>query len=107
MTSVIKKSIYSDNNSGCPSKMWKDPLRMEKWFLHPSGNERVIIMDERLNVIHFNISSQEYNDIQNQAQMIFCSTCNWPIYCIEFILMKSDNIPEKEIIELLKSKYQN
>jgi len=28
--------------------MWKDPVRMEKWLLQPSGNGRVIIMEERL-----------------------------------------------------------
>ena len=107
MTSVIKKPIYSDNNSGCPSKMWKDPIRMEKWLLHPSGNERVIIMDERLNVIHFNISSQEYNDIQNQAQMIFCSANNWPAYCIIYLVLKKDGKDEKDIIDTLRIKYSD
>ena len=107
MTSVIKKPIYSDNNSGCPSKMWKDTSRMEQWLLHPSGNERVIIMDERLNVIHFNISSQEYNDIQNQAQMIFCSANNWPAYCIIYLVLKKEGSDEKDIIDLLKTKYSD
>ena len=105
MTSFIKKPIYSDNNSGCPSKMWKDSSKMEKWLLHPSGNERVIIMDERLNVIHFNISSQEYNDIQNQAQMIFCSANNWPAYCIIYLVLKKERKDEKEIVDTLKMKY--
>ena len=105
MTTFIKKPIYSDNNSGCPSKMWKYSSKMEKWLLHPSGNERVIIMDERLNVIHFNISSQEYNDIQNQAQMIFCSANNWPAYCIIYLVLKKEGKDEKEIVDTLKMKY--
>tara|TARA_B100000902_G_scaffold316643_1_gene308029 strand:+ start:321 stop:584 length:264 start_codon:yes stop_codon:yes gene_type:complete len=87
--------------------MWKDPLKMEKWLLHPSDDERVIIMDELMNVIHFNISSQEYNDIQNQAQMIFCSANNWPAYCIIYLVLKKEGKDEKEIIDTLRMKYSD
>ena len=106
MTSFIVKPIYSDDNKGATFEMWKDPIRMDKWLQNPSPNHTHIRLDGD-NGIFIDITVKEYNHIQNQAQMIFCSTCNWPIYCIEFILMKSDNIPEKEIIDLLKSKYQN
>jgi len=107
MASVIKKSVYSDDNGGDPSKMWKDPVRMEKWLLQPSGNGRVIIMEERLNVIHFNISSQEYNNIQNQSQMIFCSANNWPAYCIIYLVLKKEGRDDKDIIDILKMKYSD
>ena len=103
--SYITKPIFSDDNLGDPKHMWKDPLRMDKWLLQPSPNHTHIHLEGE-NGDFIPMTIKEYNYIQNQAQMIFCSTCNWPIYCIEFVLMKFDKTPEKDIINLLKSKYQ-
>jgi hypothetical protein len=104
--SYITKPIFSDDNKGDPKYMWKDPLRMDKWLLQPLPNHKhVHLEDENGNIIKITVN--EYNYIQNQSQMIFCSANNWPVYCIEFVCMKSEKTPEKDIINLLKSKYQD
>ena len=47
----------------------------------------------------------DYNKIQNEAQIIFCSANDWPSYCISYLTLESDGEAENDIIETLKKNF--
>ena len=105
MTTIMNKPMFSDVNKGSFKDMWKDSVRMEKWLLQPNENIKYISISGDQNEEYFIISTMKYNKIQNGAQMIFCSTIDWPSYCISYLTLESQGEAENDIIETLKKNF--
>ena len=104
-TSIMNKPMFSDANKGSFKEMWKDSKRIDKWLLQPNENIKYISISGDQNEEYFRISTMKYNKIQNEAQMIFCSSNDWPSYCISYLTLESDGEAEKDIIETLKKNF--
>jgi len=105
MTSIMNKPMFSDTNKGSFKEMWKDPERIEKWLLQPNEHVKYISIVGEQNEEYFKISIKEYEEIQNEAQMIFCSANDWPSYCISYLSLKSDGETDDNIISVLKDNF--
>lgn len=104
-SSVMTKPMFSDVNEGSFKEMWKDPTRINKWLLQPNEYIKFVSIRGEHNEEYFKISIKEYEKIQNEAQMIFCSANDWPSYCISYLSLKSDGKSEHDIISVLKNNF--
>jgi len=105
MTSIMNKPMFSDTNKGSFKEMWKDPTRIDKWLLQPNEHVKYISIVGEQNEEYFKISIKEYEEIQNEAQMIFCSANDWPSYCISYLALETDGKSENDIIDTLKKNF--
>lgn len=104
-SSVMTKPMFSYKNNGSCKDMWKDPERMNKWLEQPNEHVEYISIIGEENQEYSKIDIKEYNRIQNEAQMIFCSATDWPSYCISYLELKYNGGIHNEIIKILKGKY--
>ena len=104
-SSVMTKPMFSDVKEGSFKEMWKDPTRIDKWLLQPNEYIKFISIRGEHNEEYYKIDIKEYNRIQNEAQIIFCSANDWPSYCISYLSLKSDGKSEHDIISVLKDNF--